>query len=159
MARVNYVRRRRAKKASAVKGVWTPRVDAAQMQKEQKALREDRKRAFTERGLLEDTKLRTTSITARRHRELAFLFRRKDKLPESRANREDDDLKRRYAVVELMEARVAEGIEHPTETLLWAGLGTDITNGLRRKLAEYFGMAMLSSKPMICSIYVLILRI
>ena len=156
MARVSASKRKREARKARTPGNHHTAAPKANSH-ENHLLREDQKRAFSERGLLEDTKFQTDEITAPRQRELFYIFRHKVELPRSLYGRDRDNQLRRDAVVEIMHVRVRAGIDPPTEPLLWAGKGVDITNGLRRKLAGYFGMAMLPSKPMICSISVLIL--
>ena len=141
MARGTYSARRRQSKKfrAASQHTAAPKVNS----RENRLLREDQKRAFSERGLLEDTKFQSDEITAPRQRELFHIFRHKVELPRSQYGRDQDNQLRRSAVVEIMHVRVRAGLDPPTEPLLWAGKGVDITNGLRRKLPGYFGMAIL----------------
>lgn len=155
MARVTEsMRKRRAKKLREQGG---PRPAPDPQQVEKLLLRADRRRAFSERGLLMDTKFRTNEISVRRIRELSYLFRLKQSLPQTQTERDADDQSRRAAVVEIIQARVKAGIDPDGEEVKWTEKGADITNGLRRKLSEYFSMSILLSKPMICSNSVLIM--
>ena len=142
MARVSASKRKREARKARTPGNHHTAAPKANPH-ETSLLRADQKRAYAERGLLEETKLQTDEIPLRRHRDLLYHFRHKAELPKTQSSRIQDDYLRRAGVVEIMEARVRAGIDQPNEPVLWAGEGVDITNGLRRKLANYFGMAML----------------
>ena len=97
-----------------------PRRDAPQ--EDQDPLTQDRRRANAERHLLNITIAlpRACHLNEVRLREMAYLFRHKDALPGSEAERAEDDYARRQAVFEIMQAREKYLWERKGESVHWA---------------------------------------
>ena len=145
-------KRQRGKKKSKV-AVIIP--SAALIPSEEQLLLDDRKRAKSERKLVEDTVMRLRRISADHKREWERLFRHKSALPNSHRERAEDDRLRRAAVLKIMEAREKAGIEPVGAAVQWAELGSaDIATELNKKFdKQHFSEFMLSPKTMISSVY------
>ena len=112
-------------------------------------LKDDQERSRLERGLLFDTTLRIRGIPSDLLEEMRKLFRNKQELSDSAQERVEDDHSRRMAVFELMRMREQASIEPPNEASIWRDENLDITNELNKKFGkQYFGMTILSLKPM-----------